>query len=220
MVKLAASVLRADPLRLGEAVEAARDNEVPILHIDVMDGRFGHHIAFGPDTVAAMRPLFPGFFDLHLIVMEPERHLERFAAAGANGMTVHLESTLQHHRHLPTIRALGCRAGLAINAGTPLEAASELLRLEAVDTLLLMSVNPGYPEPGFLEAIVRKIDLARSWRELHGWTYEIAVDGGIDATNASAVAAAGVDVIVSGRGLYGGPSFAERAAALRRAAAS
>ncbi len=217
MVRLAASVLGADPLRLYEAVTDARDYGIPILHIDAMDGRFAPNIAFGPATVAAMRPLFPGFFDLHLMLMEAERHLERYAEAGADGMTLHVETTLHHHRHLATIRKLGCRAGLAINPGTPLEAALELLRMEAVDTLLLMSVNPGFSGASFIEALLRKVERARTWRDEHGWSYEIAIDGGMHAGNVRAVADAGVDVIVSGSGLYGGPSFAERADALQRA---
>jgi ribulose-phosphate 3-epimerase len=217
VVRLAASVLGADPLRLGDAIADARDADIPILHIDVMDGRFAPNIAFGPDTVTAMRPHFPGYFDVHLMVLEVERHLERYAAAGANGMTLHVETTLHHHRHLAAIRKLGCDAGLAVNPGTPLEAAVELLRLEAVDTLLLMSVNPGFSGGRFIEAILRKIERARSWREEHGWRYQIAIDGGMHAGNVKAVADAGIDIVVSGSGLYGGESFAERAQALRRA---
>ena len=220
MARLAASVLGADPVRLADAVIAARDYGIPILHIDAMDGRFAPNLAFGPATVQAMRPLFPGYFDVHLMLMEAERHLERYAAAGANGMTLHVETTLHHHRHLATIRKLGCESGLAINPGTPLEAALELLRLEAVDTLLLMSVNPGFAGASFIEAILRKIEQARTWREQHGWSYQIAIDGGMHAGNVKLVADAGVDIIVSGSGLYGGPSFIERADALQRALAA
>ena len=99
MARLAASVLGADPLRLADAVIAARDYGIPILHIDAMDGRFAPNLAFGPAAVEALRPLFPGYFDVHLMLMEAERHLERFAVAGANGMTLHLETTLHHRRH-------------------------------------------------------------------------------------------------------------------------
>jgi len=220
MVRLAASVLGADPLRLADAVKAADDYGIPVLHIDAMDGNFAPNIAFGPDTVKAMRPLFKGFFDVHLMLLHPELYLERYAAAGADGMTVHLETTTHHLRRLATIRQLGCRAGLAINPGTPLEAALELLRLEAVDTLLVMSVNPGFSGSSFIEALLRKIERARALRDEHGWSFDIAIDGGMNASNVKAVVDAGVDIVVSGSGLYGGPSLAERAAALERAIAN
>jgi ribulose-phosphate 3-epimerase len=219
VVRLAASVLGADPTRLADAVTAANTYGIPILHIDAMDGHFAPNIAFGPDAVRAMRPLFEGFVDVHLMLLHPEHYFERYAEAGANGMTIHIETTLHHHRRLATIRQLGCRAGLAINPGTPLEAARELLRLEAVDTLLIMSVNPGFSGASFIEALLRKIDQARNWRDQHGWHYEIAIDGGMHAGNIKAVGEAGVDIIISGSGLYGGPSFAEQAAALERALA-
>jgi ribulose-phosphate 3-epimerase len=216
MVRLAASVLGADPGRLAEATIAADEYGIPILHIDAMDGHFAPNIAFGPDTVRALRPLFKGFFDVHLMLMQPERHLERYAEAGADGLTVHLETTLHHHRHLATIRKLGCQAGLAINPGPPVDAATELFRLEAVDLLLIMSVNPGFAGASFIENLLRKIELARELRERHGWSYTISVDGGMNAGNVKAVAEAGADVIVSGSGLYGAGSFRERADALQR----
>jgi ribulose-phosphate 3-epimerase len=217
---LAASVLGADPGRLAEATITANANGIEILHLDAMDGRFAPNISFGPDTVRALRPLFDGYFDVHLMLMEPERHLDRYADAGANGLTVHLETTLHHHRHLATIRALGCDAGLAINPGTPIDAAMELFRLEAVDLLLIMSVNPGFSGALFIENLLRKIEEAREIRDRHGWTYRISVDGGMPAGNIKSVADAGADVIVSGSGLYGGPSFADQAAALRQALAT
>ena len=219
MARLAASVLGADPVRLADAVGDADRYGIPILHIDAMDGNFAPNIAFGPDAVRAMRPLFRGYFDVHLMLLHPELFFERYAEAGADGMTIHVETTLHHHRRLAEIRKLGCRAGLAINPGTPLESALELLRLEAVDTLLIMSVNPGFSGASFIEALLRKIEQARTWREQHGWAYDIAIDGGMHAGNVNAVADAGVDIIVSGSGLYGGSDFAERAAALERALA-
>jgi ribulose-phosphate 3-epimerase len=219
VARLAASVLGADPLRLGDAVRDADAYGIPVLHIDAMDGIFAPNIAFGPDAVAAMRPLFRGYFDVHLMLMHPEHYFERYAAAGADGMTIHVETTLHHHRRLAEIRRLGCRAGLAVNPGTPLEAALELLRLEAVDTLLIMSVNPGFSGASFIEALLRKIERARRWREENGWSYEIAIDGGMHAGNVRSVAEAGVDVIVSGSGLYGGDDFAARAGAIERALA-
>jgi ribulose-phosphate 3-epimerase len=217
VVRLAASVLGADQGRLAEATIQADEYGIPILHIDAMDGHFAPNIAFGPETVRALRPHFKGFFDVHLMLMQPDRHLERYVEAGANGLTVHLETTLHHHRHLATIRKLGCEAGLAINPGTPLDAALELFRLEAVDLLLIMSVNPGFAGASFIENLLRKIDAARELRDRHGWSYQISVDGGMNVSNVKAVADAGADIIVSGSGLYGGGPFEERADALRRA---
>jgi ribulose-phosphate 3-epimerase len=217
VVRLAASVLGADPGRLAEATIAANAHGIPILHLDAMDGHFAPNIAFGPDTVKALRPLFDGSFDVHLMLTEPERHLERYADAGANALTVHLETTRHHHRHLATIRGLGCDAGLAVNPGTPIEAAVELFQLDAVDVLLIMSVNPGFSGALFIENLLRKIERARRLRDEHGWRYRISVDGGMHAGNIRSVADAGADVIVSGSALFGGGPFAERAAALQRA---
>jgi ribulose-phosphate 3-epimerase len=219
MARLAASVLGADPVRLADAVTAADACGIPILHIDAMDGNFAPNIAFGPDAVRAMRPLFRGYFDVHLMLVHPELYFERYAEAGADGMTIHVETTTHHHRRLAEIRRLGCRTGLAVNPGTPLESALELLRLEAVDTLLVMSVNPGFSGAGFIEALLRKVEQAHSWREQHGWHYDIAIDGGMHAGNVKAVVDAGVDIVVSGSGIYGGDTVAERAAALERAIA-
>ncbi|MEX2536622.1 MAG: ribulose-phosphate 3-epimerase [Trueperaceae bacterium] len=217
MARLAASVLGADPGRLADATIAANDFGVPDLHLDAMDGHFAPNIAFGPDTVKALRPLFSGFFDVHLMLMQPERLLERYAESGADGMTIHLETTLHHHRHLAHIRKLGCQAGLAINPGTPIDAARELFELEAVDRLLIMSVNPGFAGASFIENLLRKISCARQLREENGWSYEISVDGGMKADNVLSVAQAGADIIVSGSGLYGGSSFAESADAIKMA---
>ncbi|MEX2541692.1 MAG: ribulose-phosphate 3-epimerase [Trueperaceae bacterium] len=214
MARLAASLLAADPGRLAEATIAADEFGIPVLHLDAVDGHFARWIAFGPDTVAALRPLFKGFFDVHLMLMQPERHIERYAEAGADGMTVHLDATLHHHRHLGSIRKLGCEAGVAISPGTPIEAALELFQLESVDRLLIMSVNPGFAAAPFLENLLRKVDRARRLRDENGWHFQISVDGGMNIQNVGPVVDAGADVIVSGSGLYSGPSFAESARAL------
>jgi ribulose-phosphate 3-epimerase len=188
-------------------------SDVPYIHIDAMDGHFAPNIAFGPDAVRALRPLSKRFFDVHLMLTHPEHYLEQYTQAGADALTVHLEAGLHHHRHLRRIKELGCKAGLALNPGTPVEAAIELL--PEVDLLLIMSVNPGFAGQGFIRSTLAKIDRARQIRERFGWPYEISVDGGVNETTIQEAVSAGADVLVCGAGLYGASSVSERAQALR-----
>jgi ribulose-phosphate 3-epimerase len=216
MTLLAPSLLGADPLRLADAVRAAEAVDLRFFHIDAMDGVFVPNIAFGPDTVAAIDAATESFLDVHLMLEAPERFLERYAEAGADALTIHLEAGRHHHRHLVRIRELGCRAGLALNPGTDLRAAEPLL--ERLDLLLVMSVDPGYGGQGLIRSTLRKVEAAAALRERLGLSYQIYVDGGVHASTAADVVAAGADLLVVGTGLFRGDVRAN-ADALRAAVA-
>lgn len=217
MAELAASIIAGDHGFLANTVAEAEANGIARIHIDAIDGHFQPAIAFGPATVRDLRARSPSYFDVHLMLVQPERHLESYAAAGADGMTVHLDVGIQHHRQLASIRRLGCRAGLALYPGTAVERAVELLRLGAVDVLLLLTRNPGFAEATFLEQVRRRIDLACRIREEFGLDYQVEVDGHIDEGNIRAVTDAGADIVVCGASLYRNGTIEDRAARLRTA---
>jgi ribulose-phosphate 3-epimerase len=202
MTIIAASLLGADPLRLADAVGAAEAAHVDWYHIDAMDGVFVPNIAFGPESVAAVDALSDSFLDVHLMLVEPDRYLERYADAGADALTLHVEAGRHHHRHLTRIRELGLRAGLALNPGTDLRMAEPLL--EAIDLLLVMTVNPGYGGQTLIRSALRTVEAGVALRERHGLAFEISVDGGVNAATARDVVAAGADVLVVGTGLFRG----------------
>lgn len=218
MRRLAASLLGADPGNIERDMRAALDAGVGILHIDAMDGHFAPNIAFGPDTVARLRRHTNAVFDVHLMLSEFDRYLDRYAEAGADWVTVHLEAGVHHHRHLSRIRASGSKAGLALNPGTPVDAVIELL--DVIDVVLIMSVNPGYAGARFIPHAVDKVARAASVRRAHGAEFLISVDGGVGEANIPSLASAGADTFVTGSAMFEGGSVAERVAALERALGS
>lgn len=214
-VRIAPSILAADFAHLAEAARAAERGGADLLHIDVMDGHFVPPITMGPVVVEALRRATALPLDVHLMVLEPERHLEAFADAGATSISVHLEATRHPHRALQHLRALGVQAGVALNPGTPAEAAAALG--EALDFVLVMSVNPGYAGQAFLPAVLPKI--ARLRALLAGQQLWMAVDGGINTDTAGAARAAGADVLVAATAVFDAPEGVEAAIARLRAAA-
>lgn len=216
MFKLAPSILSADFGRLaahvGEAVAAGAD----WLHIDVMDGRFVPNITIGPLVVAALRREFDLPLDVHLMIVEPERYLDAFAEAGADYLTVHVETCPHLHRTVQAIKELGLKAGVTLNPATPLSSLEPIL--PDVDLLLLMSVNPGFGGQSYIPASTERLRQLRQLRDAHNPDALISVDGGVKPGNAAAIAAAGAEVLVAGSAIFGGPgSVAENIAALRRA---
>jgi len=198
---IAPSILAADFARLGEQVAAVMDAGARVIHVDVMDGHFVPPITMGPLVVAALEEQVHaagGYIDVHLMIERPERHVTAFADAGADGITVHVEATPHVHYALAHIRDAGCRAGLALCPGTPVEAVSAVLG--DVDLVLCMTVDPGWGGQAFLPTSLEKI---RRLRALVGDGPALEVDGGIDAATAGPCAQAGATVFVAGSKVFG-----------------
>lgn len=200
MVAIEASILSADFARLGEQARQAESAGVDAIQIDVMDGRFVPPITFGAGVVQALRSQVDLPFDVHLMIVEPERHLEAFAAAGADRIIVHQEATPHLYRLLQTIRELDVEAGVSINPGTPVSALEEILDL--ADLIQIMTVNPGWGGQAFLYGQLDKIRRLRLLLGERGLDIPIGVDGGIDPATAPLVVEAGATMLVSGSSIY------------------
>jgi ribulose-phosphate 3-epimerase len=215
-VKIAPSILNADFGHLADAVRRAEAGGADWIHVDVMDGHFVPNLTLGPMAVEAIRRATRLPLDVHLMVEEPRRFIDRFRDAGADWLTIHVEADRHTHRTLGAIRELGARPGLALNPGTPLSAAEELL--DNLDLLVVMSVNPGFGGQSFIPAALDKVRRARGLMNAHQSSAELEVDGGIKLDNAPRVAAAGASVLVAGSFVYlEGDGIEQNIAALRSA---
>lgn len=214
---VAPSILSADFARLGARVADVLDAGATVVHVDVMDGHFVPPLSMGPSVVEALAGLVHdrgAVIDVHLMVQGPERHVAAFASAGADGITLHVEATPHVHYALQQVREAGCRAGLALNPGTPATAVGELV--EDVDLVLCMTVNPGWGGQPFIE---RSLDKLRRLRELLGPDVVLEVDGGIDRATVARAAAAGADLWVAGSAVFGTADPGGEVAAIAAAAA-
>ena len=207
---VAPSILAADFGRLSEQVGVVLEAGARTIHVDIMDGHFVPALSMGPSVVSALADQIHdagGYVDVHLMVDRPERHVDAFAGAGADGITIHFEATPHANYALAAVREAGCRAGLALNPGTPAESVRELV--EDLDLVLCMTVNPGWGGQKFLPGSLGKLG------RLRGLLYDdtaLEVDGGIDAETAGPCARAGATVFVAGSAVFGAP---DPAAALR-----
>jgi ribulose-phosphate 3-epimerase len=213
--RVAPSILSADFFRLGEQIDEVMEAGARVIHFDVMDGRFVPPITIGPLVLASIAERVHsagGAIDVHLMIAEPDRHIEAFAEAGADSITFHEEATPHANRTLAAIHELGCLAGIAINPGTPVDAVSELDGL--ADVVLCMTVNPGWGGqsfiPGSPDTVARLERLAGDAR--------IEVDGGIDADTAGSVAEAGASLFVAGSAIFGAEDPAAAYSAITAAA--
>jgi ribulose-phosphate 3-epimerase len=202
-VCIAPSLLAADFGNLAAAVRALEGSGAERLHVDVMDGSFVPNFTFGTDTVRALRGVTSLPLELHLMIRRPELHLETFAAAGADAITVHQEVSPHLHRTLTTIRALDCRAGAAINPSTPVTAITDVL--EVCDLALVMTIDPGFGGQSLIPHTLEKVSALRHEIDRQGTDTEIEVDGGVDADNAARCVAAGATVLVAGTAVFGHP---------------
>jgi ribulose-phosphate 3-epimerase len=216
-VRIGASILAADFLRLGEQIAAAEAGGADFIHVDVMDGRFVPNISVGLPVLEAIRGGTRLPIDVHLMIAEPERWVERFVAAGADTVTVHLEACAHLHGTLHTIAELGAAPSVALNPATPLSTVDEAMPW--VRQVLIMSVNPGFGGQTFIPAMLDKIRRLRSSLDERNPTCAIEVDGGVKASNLGRVVAAGADTIVAGSAVFSpDQSVADAVAALRAAA--
>ena len=202
-IKIAASILAADFGRLAEQVGDAARAGADWIHVDVMDGRFVPEITMGPLAARAVRAATALPMDVHLMILEPERHLEAFARAGATSVAVHAEASPHLYRTLQRIASLGMRPCVALNPATPPEQVAYVLPL--VSTVLVMTVEPGEGGQPFIPAMLAKVRAFAERRASLGLTYEIEVDGGIRPDTASEAVGAGATVLVAGTALFGAP---------------
>lgn len=204
-VKLSPSILSADFSRLGEQVGEAITAGAEYIHVDVMDGHFVPNISIGPLIVAALRPLAQAtgtILDVHLMITQPDRYLADFAQAGADIITVHVETCPHLHRTVQVIRELGVKPGVTLNPATSLATVEEIL--PDVDQVLIMSVNPGFGGQSYIAGSTDRIRRMRQMLDQIGSTADIGVDGGIKSHNVAEVVAAGANILVAGSAIFGG----------------
>ena len=216
-ILISPSILAADFGRLAAEVKAVSEAGCDYIHVDVMDGHFVPNITIGQPVVAAVKEATDLPLDVHLMIEEPERYVEDFAAAGADLICVHQEACRHLHRTLQQIRAAGKRPAVSLNPATPLQALEWVLG--DVDMVLIMSVNPGFGGQSFIPEALDRVRALRQMITDRGLTVDIEVDGGVVVDNVAEVAGAGANVLVSGTGIFRTPDYAETIRKMRAQAA-
>ena len=197
---IAPSLLASDFLHLEKECQMLNESKADWFHLDVMDGRFVPNISFGMSVIKQLRKMTAKFFDVHLMIVEPEKYVEEFKDAGANSLTVHQEACPHLHRNIQQIKLLGMKAGVAINPGTPVYLLQDIIR--DVDMVLVMSVNPGFGGQSFIPHSIAKISELKALIKNTGSSAKIQVDGGISLDNAAEILKAGTDVLVAGSSIF------------------
>jgi ribulose-phosphate 3-epimerase len=212
---LAPSLLAGDHANLAASARSVAELGLTWLHLDLMDGHFVPNLTFGPETLAALRRAGASqFFDTHLMLAEPHRYVEAFAKAGANLISIHIEPAYDHAATLAKIRLLGCQCGIVLNPGTPATAIESLI--DAVDLVLVMTVQPGFGGQAFRRDMLPKLKQLDTWRRQRGLSFRLEVDGGIDVDTAKECRDAGADTFVAGTSFFRAADKPAFAAAIAR----
>jgi len=200
MPLLAPSILAADFLHLGDACKIVNESEADWFHLDVMDGRFVPNISYGMNIIKQLKKVGTKFFDVHLMILEPEKYAEEFKDAGADGLTVHIEACVNLHRNIQQIKSLGMKAGVGINPHSPIILLKDII--SEIDLVNVMSVNPGFGGQSFIQHSIQKIKELRNLIDSTGSLAKIEVDGGVTLENAKEILDAGADVLVAGNTIF------------------
>lgn len=213
-IQIAPSILSADFTRLGEEIRAVDKGGADVIHIDVMDGQFVPNITIGPLIVEAVRRVTDKDLDVHLMIADPDKYLDSFAAAGADWITVHVETCDHLHRTVSRIKELGKKAGAVLNPATSLSTLDYIL--EDLDLVMLMSVNPGFGGQKFIPSTLAKVWQLRQRIDAMGLDIGIEVDGGISESTIADVADAGANIFIAGSAVFGSDNYGETISRLRK----
>jgi ribulose-phosphate 3-epimerase len=215
-IEIAPSILASNFAKLGDDVRAVEEGGADVIHVDVMDGHFVPNISIGVPVVASLHKATRLPLDVHLMIERPEEYIERFVKAGASRVLVHQEATVHLDRALTMIREFGAQAGAVINPATPVATLSDVL--DKVDTVLVMSVNPGFGGQKFIPGAIEKIRQLNQWRARYNGAFRIEVDGGVDFENAAELAKAGANTFVAGTSIFHTPDPAAAVREIRKLA--
>jgi ribulose-phosphate 3-epimerase len=215
-IEMAPSILAANFARLGEEIRTVEEAGADVIHVDVMDGHFVPNISIGIPVVESLRKATGLPLDVHLMIENPEEYVQEFIRAGADRVLVHEEATVHLDRALAMIREHGAQAGAVINPATPVEMLSEVL--DKLDTVLVMSVNPGFGGQKFIPRAFEKIRQLNHWRARYNASFRIAVDGGVEAENIGELAQAGANTFVAGTSIFHTPDPAAATRQMRKLA--
>jgi ribulose-phosphate 3-epimerase len=197
---IAPSLLASDFLHLADECKMLNESEADWFHLDVMDGRFVPNISYGLPVIQQLRKASTKFFDVHLMIEEPEKYAEEFRKAGADMLTVHYEACIHLHRNVEQIKGLGMQAGVALNPHTPISLLQDII--QDIDLVLIMSVNPGFGGQKFIQHTLDKIRELKQMLKQRKLNVKIEVDGGITLDNAKSIVDAGADVLVAGNTVF------------------